>query len=137
MAEKLERGRFTLRLNENDPAHEKVISVLEQQGARGKSRYIVNAILHYVNCSETPDILVTATESVDRKIIESIVLDILKKQGYEQKITYSIKDNMILNEPEVNVREQTENDYVISKNEIDDATINLIQDTLSSFRTNM
>ena len=32
MAEKKDRGRYTLRLNEKDPAHAEVIRVLEQQG---------------------------------------------------------------------------------------------------------
>ena len=31
MAEKKDRGRYTLRLNEKDPAHAEVIRVLEQQ----------------------------------------------------------------------------------------------------------
>ncbi len=30
MGDKKNRGRFTIKFNENDPAHEKVIGILEQ-----------------------------------------------------------------------------------------------------------
>lgn len=77
MAEKKDRGRYTLRLNEKDPAHAEVIRVLEQQGPHSKGRFIVNAVLHYIHCGETPDI--TIRQTPDRTVIETIVLEILQQ----------------------------------------------------------
>lgn len=59
MAAKKDRERFTIKFNENDPAHRKVIEILESQGAHSKAPFIVNAILHYIHCPETPDIPVS------------------------------------------------------------------------------
>lgn len=50
MAEKKERGRFTIKLNENDPTHEAAIQLLERQPPRTKAQLIVNALVHYMNC---------------------------------------------------------------------------------------
>ena len=77
MAEKKDRGRYTLRPNEKDPAHAEVIRVLEQQGPHSKGRFIVNAVLHYIHCGETPDI--TIRQTPDRTVIETIVLEILQQ----------------------------------------------------------
>ena len=55
MKEKKDRERFSIKFNENDPAHDAVIRLLEKQGPHSKAQFIVNAVLHYVNCSETPD----------------------------------------------------------------------------------
>ena len=57
MKEKKDRERFSIKFNENDPAHEAVIRLLEKQGPHSKAQFIVNAVLHYVNCKEAPDIL--------------------------------------------------------------------------------
>ena len=50
--EKKDRERFSIKFNENDPAHEAVIRLLEKQGSHRKAQFIVNAVLHYVNCTE-------------------------------------------------------------------------------------
>lgn len=34
--EKKDRGRFSIKFNENDPAHQMVIDILEKQGSRKK-----------------------------------------------------------------------------------------------------
>lgn len=56
MAEKKERGRFSIKFNENDSSHAAVIEILEKQGPHSKAQFIANAILHYVHCTETRDI---------------------------------------------------------------------------------
>lgn len=132
MAEKQDRGRFTLRLNQKDPAHESVISILEQQGKRGKSRYIVNAILHYVHCPETPDIVIPT--AVNREFIETIVMDILRGYGHEQEGEQRNQNDEIDNE---SIQNEKETGNSIEKNEIGDTMIDLIKETLSSFRTGM
>lgn len=76
MAEKKDRSRFSIKFNENDPAHETVICLLEKQGPHSKASFIVNAVLHYIHCPETPDI--PQVPIVEKGVIESMVLEILK-----------------------------------------------------------
>ena len=56
MAQKKDRSRFSIKFRENDPAHERTICILESQGQRNIAPFLVNAVLHYVQCSETPDV---------------------------------------------------------------------------------
>ena len=58
MGGKKDRERFSIKFNENDPAHDAVIRLLEKQGAHSKAQFLVNAVLHYINCPETPDIAI-------------------------------------------------------------------------------
>ncbi|MEA4848281.1 MAG: hypothetical protein VB106_13715 [Clostridiaceae bacterium] len=78
MAKKKDPRKFTLGLNMADPSHRQVIDILNQQGRR-KAQFIVNAILHYLHCPETPEIPQPAP--VDNHVIEEIVLRILKQQS--------------------------------------------------------
>lgn len=81
MAAKKDRERFTIKFNENDPAHRKVIEILERQGTHSKAPFIVNAILHYIHCPETPDIPVSWL--MDKGAIEEMIRGILKEQATE------------------------------------------------------
>ena len=87
MAGKKDRSRFTLKFNEHDPAHESVICLLEQQPPHSKAQFIVNAILHYVHCPETPDITPVSLLPgvIDRTMVEKIVSEILEQQGITKK----------------------------------------------------
>lgn len=133
MADKKDRGRFTLRLNEKDPAHAEVIRLLEQQDPHSKGRFIVNAVLHYVHCSETPDISVGKT--FDRTMLEDMIQDILRQQG------------MVRIEPEPGLLSQKQERFEENKKprpdpetletiteDAEQSTKALIQDTLSAFR---
>lgn len=71
MQEKKDRERFSIKFNENDPAHDAVIRLLEKQGPHSKAQFIVNAVLHYINCFETPDAAVPRI--ANRAAIEEIV----------------------------------------------------------------
>ena len=71
--------KFTLQFNQTDPMHLQVAELLNKQGHRGKAQYIVNAVLHYENCDETPDI--NRPVRVDEKIIEAVVNRILRDRG--------------------------------------------------------
>lgn len=135
MAAKKDRGRFTLRLNEKDPAHAEVIRVLEQQDPHSKGRFIANAILHYIHCSETPDIIIRQTP--DRTDIEAIVLEILQQntksntdfvEQYSELSTRTEEDKAAL-PSEVTAEQALES-------ETDDDTLNLIKSALSAFRNN-
>lgn len=137
MEAKKDRGRFTLRLNEKDPAHAEVIRLLEQQDPHSKGRFIANAILHYVRCSETPDIAVQ--QIPDRAAIETIVLDILRQQKYsaeqEGEWTHPVEDQEELAQkksvlqPVPVIDESKESD-------IDEDVRSMIKGTLSAFRFN-
>ena len=83
MKEKKDRERFSIKFNENDPAHEAVIRLLEKQGPHSKAQFIVNAVLHYVNCKEAPDI--SPAQAADKAPIEKIVMEVLsRKNGGQQ-----------------------------------------------------
>ena len=77
MAEKKDPSKFTIGFNSQDPQHRIVIDLINQQGRR-KAQFIVNAVLHYIHCPETPDIPQPAP--VDSKMIEEIVLRILQQR---------------------------------------------------------
>ena len=148
MAGKKDRGRFTLRLNEQDPAHAEVIRVLEQQPPHGIGRFIANAVLHYVHCSETPDISISQT--MDRAAIEELIRNILRQQGLdagEKELTE--QKGQTKNPPHSEQaeeipywaeREDEKEDSVkqegIRISDAEENTRALIQNTLSAFRTN-
>lgn len=71
-------GRFTIQFNLGDPQQERAAELLERQG-RKKASFITDALLHYISCTETPDICVPPTVSMAE--IEKIVLAVLEKQA--------------------------------------------------------
>ena len=77
MTEKKEPGKFTVRFNAADPQQRTVIELLNQQG-RYKAQFLTSAILHYVHCTETPDI--RGVPAVNSEEIEHIVRTILAQQ---------------------------------------------------------
>ena len=109
--------------------------MLEEQPPRCKAQFIVNAVLHYINCPETPDI--SLAQSVDKESIRTIVLEILRQQGIEQKKEKTMEEpvqqrtNLLQSEEKV---EQEKN--VGGNGAMDHATLSLIADTLSAFRGN-
>ena len=143
MAGKKDRERFTIKFNENDPAHRKVIEILESQGAHSKAPFIVNAILHYIHCPETPDIPVSWL--MDKGAIEEMVRGILKEQASEATETPQTAVNIqplstqqtaaelqpaADGEPVSEIRAKTD-----QKTE-ENPTRALIMNTLSAFRNN-
>lgn len=78
MADKKSEGRFTIGFNMADPTHRAVAELLNQQGRR-KAQFIVNAVRHYIHCPETPETPQPA--ALDSRLIEEIVLQILKRQS--------------------------------------------------------
>ena len=133
MAEKKERGRFSIKFNENDPSHAAVIELLEKQPPHSKAPFIVNAILHYVHCTEVPDI--HPPRVVDKAAIEEIVMEILKRQdvGRKRVDTETVVQERLKYEPEP--VEQTMRETENHTSEImDESLFSLISDTMSSFR---
>ena len=64
--------KFTIRFNQTDPSHREVADILNRQGWHGKGQYIVNAVLHYINCEKT------LTAQINEKSIEAIVNRVLR-----------------------------------------------------------
>ena len=81
MAEKKDPGKFTVRFNIHDPQHQTVVALLNQQG-RNKAQFLASAVLHYINCKETPNLQVPP---VDPETLEKIIVSILEKRDKKQK----------------------------------------------------
>lgn len=76
--EKKDLYKFTIQFNSGDPQHQQTAEILNQQGRR-KAQFLVNAILHYLHCSETPDI--PQPTPIDMSTIETIVRRIMGEQS--------------------------------------------------------
>lgn len=134
MGGKKDRERFCIKFNENDPAHDAVIRLLEKQGPRSKAQFLVNAVLHYINCPETPDIAIPQT--IDRAAIEEIVAEILgRKENVRQtEDKTEIKSETIWKQGAFKPEKKPDGEY--PPKEMDQATRALIADTMSAFRSN-
>lgn len=77
MAVKKDLYKFTIQFNPGDPSHRQTADLLNQQGRR-KAQFIVNAVLHYIHCKETPDIPQAAP--TDTELIEAVVRRMIKEQ---------------------------------------------------------
>lgn len=141
MEGKKNRERFSIKFNENDPAHDTVIRLLEKQGSHSKAQFIVNAVLHYVNCPKAPDI--SLTQTADRASIEKIVMEILHSGAGEPQDALDgadcrkrLKSSPTSAEPLQQKcgthSEQKEIEFV--QNGMDEDTWSMIADTMSAFR---
>ncbi len=79
MADKKSPGRFTLNFNVEDPKQMAAVSILNRQG-RTKAQFITDAILHYMNCPESPAIELPPLQ-MDEERIKQIVRQLLKEQA--------------------------------------------------------
>lgn len=77
MAAKKDPYKFTIQFNPADPTHLQTADLLNRQGRR-KAQFLVNAVMHYIHCSQTPDI--PQAPPLDTKLIETVVQQILKEQ---------------------------------------------------------
>ena len=86
MGDKKHLGRFTMQFNLGAPQQARTAEILEQQG-RQKARFISTAVLHYINCSETPEVVLPPAPNTAE--IEKIVLAVLKKHTAEDGVSAS------------------------------------------------
>lgn len=134
MKEKKEPGRFSIKFNPSDPTHKAAIDLLNQQSPRGKAQFIANAVLHYIHCPETPDIMQPMT--ANRVSIEAVVLDILQQQqitsgGHSDThlLSTSAPPQSILSSPHI-----AGNKSSSDETKLDTASLSAISDTLAAFR---
>ena len=134
MGKKKVRGRFTIKLNENDPAHEKVICLLESQPPRSKAQLLANALLHYMDC---PAATGSALPSIDRSLIEEIVREVLNQQRMDKQPELPTVNPAEPPLPPDQPKEPQDfqGGMPIAQTEKNDQTLSLIADTLSAFRS--
>lgn len=113
--------KFTIQFNSGDPQHQQTAEILNQQGRR-KAQFLVNAVLHYLHCSETPDIPQPA--SVDVGTIETIVRRIMEEQTSR-------------NEPSEVKQEPVKRSVRSEQIDFDDATDVLGEDGVAAIRNTM
>lgn len=80
MGEKKDAFRFTVQFNAGDPSHQQVAAILNEQGRR-KAQFLVNAVIHYINCPESPE--ATSAPKIDRQAVEQLVREILSNMQPE------------------------------------------------------
>lgn len=152
MGEKKDRGRFSIKFNENDPAHEEVIRLLECQKPHSKAQFIANAVLHYVRCPQARDMPAGAAAATDKASIEAIVLEILSRREKDKEDVYyqdvetgreRRKGHMQTRQAEPlqeKHKERTSEEAVPdtapedSEQHMDQDTMELIRDAMSAFR---
>ena len=84
MGEKKDAFRFTVPFNAGDPSHQQVAAILNEQGRR-KAQFLVNAVIHYINCPESPE--AAAAPKIDRQTVEQLVREILSNMQPEETST--------------------------------------------------
>lgn len=126
MADKKNPGRFTIQFNHGDPKQQSVAELLEQQG-RHKAQFITNAVLHYINCPETPE--TAPPQTVDKALLEKLVLEILERQG--GKVPMPVENLQVQEQPasETNSEIPSELEELFGKD-----GLSAITSTLSAFQ---
>lgn len=89
VAEKKNKGRFTIQFNSADPQQQKAVELLEQQG-RHKAQFLTSVILHYIHCEATPDI--TQAIPLTNEELEKHVVEILRRLSAEQLKADNVED---------------------------------------------
>ena len=100
-------GRFTIQFNLCDPKQKAVSDLLDQQG-RSKAQFLTSAVLHYLNCPETPEC--RAPLSTDRETLEKLVLEILAQNTAGQPRLEQCERKMSAEPLETDVVPQTDID---------------------------
>ena len=125
MAEKKAPYRFTIGFNPGDPTHRQVVELLNQQGHR-KAQFLVNAVLHYVHCPETPDIpeMDAGMPVMGEKDMETLIVRILKDRGYFKDMPDEVATTVAV----------SDSPAAKSGKELGSADMAAIADTLAAFR---
>lgn len=125
MAEKKTSSRFCIQFNDKDSHHLQVMEILNAQG-RHKAQYIAAAVLHYINCRETP--AAPQDDAALRQAVESMVVEFLKKQNtFPEVQNHPVEDKI----PK-KVRQSSE--IGMDNSELDANTMDAIRDSITAFR---
>lgn len=89
MAEKKNKGRFTIQFNPADPQQRKAVEFLEQQGRR-KAQFLTSVIPHYIHCEATLDI--TQAAPINSGELEKRIMEILRRLPAGQQTADAVKD---------------------------------------------
>ena len=100
MGEKKDAFRFTVQFNAGDPNHQQVAAILNEQGRR-KAQFLVNAVIHYINCPESPE--AATAPKIDRQTVEQLVREILTNM--QPETTPTTEKNMDRDIPPVTASE--------------------------------
>ncbi len=133
MGAKKNRERFSIKFNENDPAHAAVIRLLEKQGPHSKAQFLVNAVLHYINCPEAPEVVIP--QETDRTAIEKIVMEILNRREKTSQTTADTGRGAERAWEQGRRKPEKKADGEQPQEEMDEMTFALIADTMSAFRS--
>ena len=114
---KKDPNKFTILFNGADPLHQQVVDMLNQQGRR-KAQFVVNAVQHYLHCSETPDIPQSAP--ADTVAIETIVRRIMEEQSKWKPDKRTFKSEQI--------------DFGDAADTLGEEGVTAIRNTMASFR---
>ena len=131
MGKKKVRGRFTIKLNEYDPAHEKVICLLESQPPRSKAQLLVNALLHYMDC---PAATGSTLLAIDHALIEEVVREVLNQQGMDKQPDAAQTGEQSQQTQQTDQAAQRKGGMPIADTETSNETFSLVADALSAFR---
>ncbi len=127
MTEKKEVCKFTIQFNPADPQHAQTIDILNQQGRR-KAQFITNAVMHYLHCSNTPEIPQPAL--IDTAAIETIVRRIME----EQSQPLSVQEEYVKESPTQSVPKTESIRYDEAAELLGEDGIAAIANTMSMFR---
>lgn len=130
MAEKKERGRFSIRFNAVDPIHRAAVELLELQPPHCKAQYIANAVVYYNEHFSSDPQPIRGT-AIDKASIEAVVLEILRR---EKELTANPPEPPHEPVEKKASKVQAQTSHPKDTDEVDEVTLGLIADTLASFR---
>ena len=122
---KKDPNKFTILFNGADPQHQQVVEMLNLQGRR-KAQFVVNAVQHYLHCSETPDIPQPAP--VDTVAIETVVRRIMEEHSNQHLLQTTNT------EPIRRTVKSEQIDFGDAAELLGDEGVEAIRNTMASFR---
>ena len=118
--------KFTIQFSEGDPLHQQTADILNRQGRR-KAQFLVNAVMHYLHCSETPDI--PQPSPIDTNAIEMIVRRIMAQESSKP-----ISDGQSSQEPAQRPVKSEQINFGDASDLLGEDGIAAIKNTMASFR---